>query len=164
MSAAKHPRRHSFDLLIVLVVFSVYAGSALLVSATGANVYRQTVEVMQDDFNLRTSIQYLTEKVRQNDVAGGVRIESQNGSDALVLTQEIVGRESFETWIFVSDGQLRETTIAAGTALSLDQTQAIMPLRDLRIDYDPNGLLDIRAVTVEGSTSETSIQVKSGVS
>lgn len=67
---------HVVDFLFTLALFCVFAASALMVVVIGANVYRQTVRGMDSNYDSRTSLTYLTEKVRQNDAANAVTIRS----------------------------------------------------------------------------------------
>ena len=98
---------HVVDFLFTLALFCVFAASALMVVVIGANVYRQTVRGMDSNYDSRTSLTYLTEKVRQNDAANAVTIRSVGDSPALVLSQQ-AGERIYETWIYVYDGYLRE--------------------------------------------------------
>lgn len=79
---------HVVDFLFTLALFCVFAASALMVVVIGANVYRQTVRGMDSNYDSRTSLTYLTEKVRQNDAANAVTIRSVGDSPALVLSQQ----------------------------------------------------------------------------
>ena len=66
----KQERNHIVDVLFVLALFVVFTLSALVLVILGANVYRQTVSYMDENYEARTAYSYLTEKVRQNDVYG----------------------------------------------------------------------------------------------
>ena len=65
---------------------------------------------MDSNYDSRTSLTYLTEKVRQNDAANAVTIRSVGDSPALVLSQQ-AGERIYETWI------LRATTAICGKFL-----------------------------------------------
>ena len=80
---------HVVDFLFTLALFCVFAASALMVVIIGANVYRQTVDRMNGNYDSRTSLTYLTEKIRQNDAADAVKISSVGESPALVLSQRV---------------------------------------------------------------------------
>ena len=85
----KQERNHIVDVLFVLALFVVFTLSALVLVILGANVYRQTVSYMDENYEARTAYSYLTEKVRQNDVYGSIYVGELEGSRALVLTREI---------------------------------------------------------------------------
>ena len=77
-------RRHITDIIFLLSLLCVFAVTAVFVVIFGADVYKGISQRMQDNGNMRSSITYLSEKVRQND-SGGVRLGAVGQSDALIL-------------------------------------------------------------------------------
>ena len=75
----KQERKHIVDVLFVLALFVVFTLSALVLVILGANVYRQTVRYMDENYNARTAYSYLTEKVRQNDLYDSISIGELEG-------------------------------------------------------------------------------------
>jgi hypothetical protein len=122
---------------------------ALFVVVLGANVYKGITENMTENYNVRTSILYITEKIRQNDTGGSVDIREVGGNDALVLTQEMEGKQ-YETWIFVDGGELCEVLVSQGTEVTPGFGQPIMELKELRLDYAGSSLLDVQVVDADG--------------
>jgi hypothetical protein len=159
-------RHRISDLLLVLLLFAVYAAGAMMLAAIGSDTYRRTSQVMEEDYNLRTGVLYIAEKVRQNDVGGGVRLASESeaviadAGDALVLTEQSTGR-GFETWIFVNSGNLCEVTIASGEVPELAQAQVIMPMQAMRLSNFAPGLLQVDLITSDNLESSITLNVKS---
>ncbi len=145
--------RHVVDLLFTLGLFCVLAATALMVVLIGADVYRKTVSNMTENYNTRTSITYLAEKVRQNDVQGSVVYETTvEGGDALVLEQQ-VGDSAYQTWIFVYEGNLREVLVKKDTPVKGTDGQAIMELQSLQVKQQ-DGMLLLAATDMDGNRSE----------
>jgi hypothetical protein len=155
------PKQHNADLVLVVAVFFVYATCALLLCALGANTYRETAATMQSDYNQRTGVLYIAEKVRQNDIGGSVQVQAFNGSDALVLTEQESGL-GYQTWIFVADGKLYEEFIAAGDAIDMQAAQTIMPMQSISLTYRDPALLNVELVSSEGVTSSIKLATRSG--
>jgi hypothetical protein len=149
-------------MFVVLALFCVFAVCALLLAAIGAGVYRNTAAVMESNYNERTSILYVAEKLRQNDVAGAVRIDSVGASDALVLVEQVSGR-NYETWLFVADGTLYEELLAPGGQPEATMGQAIMPMRDLRISANGlgDGCFTVSFTTVDGQVASMDFNLAS---
>ncbi len=103
----KGDRKHMVDILFVLTLFFVFALSALTLVVLGANVYRSTVDHMDESFTDRTSYAYITQKLRQNDEAGALSFADFGGTDACVFTQEI-NNTIYNTYIYEYDGYLCE--------------------------------------------------------
>jgi hypothetical protein len=152
-------KRHSFDLLVVVVLFVIYAASASLLCVIGAEVYRETALTMQRDYDQRTSTLYLAEKVRQNDCDSAFRIDRVGDASALVLIEQQSGSQ-YETWLFVQDRKLYEGLFAPGDAVDVRLCQPIMPMDELTFEQD-DGLLSARFHTVDGQVTNVTLAVRS---
>jgi hypothetical protein len=156
------PKKHSLDLVVVVALFFVYAACALLLCVIGADVYRGTATTMQHNYDQRTSILYVAEKVRQNDRDGTVRIERVGDVDALVLVEKQSGRD-YETWLFVQDQMLYEGLFAPGSTIDAKLCQSVMPMDALtleRVDTD-SGLISATFHTVDGQTTSIDLWLRS---
>ncbi len=142
-------KQHAIDIIFVLSLFCVFAVLALFVVVLGANVYKGISEDMTKNFDARTSVAYLSEKIRQNDVLGGISVRDAGGMDALVLSQN-AGGEVYETWVYVQDGWLREVTVSAGTDAIQMGGERVMELADMQIEQK-DGLFDIEVEDVSGN-------------
>ena len=153
-------RQHNADIIFVLILFLIYAGCALSLSVVGINNYSRTVEALQEGFNERSGILYISQKVQQSDVGGGVRLDSYQGNDALVLIEQVTGT-GFETWIFIQDGYLCEQMIASGSAIIPQQVQRIMPMKALRLKLSEDNLLNISVTTETDTVNVTNLALRS---
>ena len=148
-------RRHSLDLVVVVALFCVYTVCALTLCVIGVQIYQSTADTMRKTYDDRTSVLYVAEKIRHNDLEGCVRIDRVNGADALVLTEKKSGRD-YETWLFVQDGVLYEGLFAPGAPLDINLCQPILPMESMTLDISagasPAGgqLLSVSFVTVDG--------------
>ncbi|MDD3193197.1 MAG: DUF4860 domain-containing protein [Oscillospiraceae bacterium] len=141
---------HVVDFLFTLALFCVFAASALMVVVIGANVYKQTVKSMDDNYDSRTSLTYVAEKVRQNDAADAVKIDRVGDSTALVLSQQ-TGAGTYETWIYVYDGYLREVFVAQGAPVKETDGQPIKEQESFSVEKDGSRL----TLTAGGEGGET---------
>jgi hypothetical protein len=148
-------------MLFVLALFALFAAGALILCTAGANVLRTTATTAQHDYDTRTGDLYLAEKIRQFDVAGATRIDTVAGGDALVFSQQVAG-STYETWVYVYNGELSEELIPAGSSVDLQQGQAIMPMQSMTVAQtgsDP--LVHITLVNEDGSVQQLSISQRS---
>lgn len=148
-------KRHVVDTLLVLTLFFTYVAGALLLCVMGAGVYKNAAAAMEHNYNRRTGALYLTEKIRQHDTAGGVRLSTMAGLDALVLTDSVQGGV-YETWIYVRDGQLCEVMVAAGQTALPSGGQAIMPMNALQASGS-GGQLHLLLVDTDGQTTRVDL-------
>jgi len=133
----------------VVALFFIYTICALLLSVMVADNYRMGAERSERNFNMRTSVLYLTEKVRQTNSAEGISVRQTAEGDALVLGMSAEG-ERYETWIYVEDGYLREVLMSKGADLTPGIGQKIMPLSSLELELGQEGLLQIRVIDQTG--------------
>lgn len=154
-------KEHNADLVFVLLQFFLYAGCALTLCILGVSSYSHAVEVLESGYDQRTGILYLSQKVHQSDIGGGVRMGSFEGTDALVLVEQETGEE-YETWIFVYDGYLCEELVAAGSEVLASQAQRIMPMRELRLTLSEGNLLSISLTTNSGTVDAKKLALRSG--
>ena len=67
-------QQHMIDILFVLSLFCVFAVSSALLILFGADIYKKTVQQMENNYSTRTSIAYITEKIRQSDIEHAIKI------------------------------------------------------------------------------------------
>jgi hypothetical protein len=147
------PKWHIVDLLFTLALFGVFAVSSLAVTVLGADVYKQTVGASDRNFDVRTSLLYISEKVRQNDTAGAVTLGELGQKTALVLEQT-VGGETYQTWIYCYDGSLRELFVKKGTAFSPEDGQPLTELADFTASRAGDGLYAIAVMDNDGRMAD----------
>ncbi|MDR0571165.1 MAG: DUF4860 domain-containing protein [Clostridiales Family XIII bacterium] len=151
-------RRYIADILIVLALFGAYAAGATLLSAIGAQVYTNEGEVISDNYDMRTGALYISEKARQNDAAGCVRLDRTAGGDALVLTENKSGK-GYETWIYIHEGTLREIMIPPGGSPNVSDGQTIMPMERMDTSFEGD-LLCVELRTISGEVSELKLLLR----
>ena len=98
---------HSADSLFVMALVCVFAICSLFVILFGARVYNGIRNRSEDNYSTRTGLSYLRNKIRAFDETG--RISGRG--DYLLLT---TGDDEYadDTYIYYSDGALRELTTA----------------------------------------------------
>ena len=121
-------RKHSTDILFVLVLFLVFTSSALAVILLGARVYQSTSSRMESNYNVRTALAYVSEKIRQNDESGAVSLCELDGIPALTLSQRMEDT-SYITYLYFQDGALKELLTEASREVSSEQGTAIISLK-----------------------------------
>jgi hypothetical protein len=147
-------KKHAVNLMFTITLLGVFALAALFVAVMGAEVYKTSAEKMQANFDTRTSLIYIAEKVRQNPDEN-YSIGQVGGQDALILTETHEGVD-YESWIYVYDEKLCEVLVAAGRDVSPGDGQQIMDLKSLKV-ADHNGLLTITVVDPKDQENTLSI-------
>ncbi len=149
-------QRHMIDILFVLSLFCVFAVSSVLLILFGADIYKKTVQQMEDNYTSRTSIAYITEKIRQSDVEHAIKIISQNDTQILMLTN-VINDIPYATSLYEYDGYLYELFARTDLELPLDAGQPVMELHSLSFSQIKQNLLEI--TFSEDMNSEQTIYV-----
>ncbi len=117
---------HSFDTVFVLLIFCLFAVSSLFLVLIGANVYREIVGKMDANNETRSSLSYVSNKVRSAD-SRNVSIETINGQEALVI-QSIFNNTDYNTYIYLHDGYLMELFTKAENGFKAGDGDKITPI------------------------------------
>lgn len=102
------------DLMFIIALFGAFAITGLFVVLFGANVYKTTVKSMDANYASRTSLSYITEKIRSHDCIledGREAVEVRNvDGKTILLLKEGVNDRIYVTYLFEKDGYLKEYT------------------------------------------------------
>lgn len=139
-------KRHIVDILFVLALFLVFTLSTLTLVLFGANIYQNTVNSMEDNYNARTVCSYISGKFRSNDSAGDISIGSIDGQPSLILNQEI-NDASYRTYIYEYDGYLRELFVSDSVTLGAEVLNAgnkLCPIDKFEVSECNEGLNPVK--------------------
>lgn len=155
-------KNHVVDLLFSLALFCVFAASALIIVIMGADVYQKSVNDMNRNSTIRTSLSYLSEKIHQNDAENGIRIDQLNDLPSLVLTQNLNG-EIYETWIYAYDGMLCEIMTDLENGFSPEEGQPILEIGSFSLEQNGSRII-LTVSDTQGNTSSLSVSPRSSIS
>lgn len=142
---------HTIDMVFVLVLFSVFAISVLLVLLAGAGVYQDIANRMEKQYTERTGLAYLDVKIRHYDEMGMVALESFGDCEALAL-YEIIDGIRYKTLIYCYDGYIRELFFEEGLDFRPEDGQRVVAAKALSVEWVSENLLRLLC------TSETEQQ------
>jgi len=135
-------RGRSTDTVFVLIIFSIFAVSVLMVLMLGASIYRNINDISTEKQNDHTALAYIWTKTRNFDQVDGISVEYFNGVSALVIDEKI-GDTYFRTRIFNHNGWLVELFSDASLDFSLDDGVRIVPVDDLSFEAHEHGLIQV---------------------
>lgn len=159
----KENRRHMIDLLFVLSLFCVFAVSSVVLILFGADIYNKTVSSMNDNYASRTSVAYITEKIRQSDIYDSVRIDDSLGYERLLMTRSINGME-YATSLYEYDGYLYELFARTDIELPVDAGQQVIALTALNFEFVSDNLLRVKYCDEAKKETELYINLHCGKS
>lgn len=153
-------RKHVVDMVFPFALFFVFASSALLVILLAADIYCNTTAMTESNYESRTVLSYMTEKIRQGDENGGVSIGSFDGHDSVIIRQTY-GQQNYQTYIYEDEGVLRELFLLEGVEAVASDGRKIMEVHDLELEQLEKGMFRISCTAKEGEKLETVVTVVS---
>ena len=158
----KQTQQHAIDFLFPIALFFVFSATALLALLLAANIYHGVVTDSNTSFEQGTALSYLTEKIRQNDTEGCDRIyiSQFDGCDALAISQTY-GGASYTTYIYESDGDLKEIFLQDGVQATAQTGTTIMEITDLQMEELSEGLFRFTCTSSDGTSDSVIIGLHS---
>ena len=138
--------KHYTDAIAVLVIFAIFAIAVISVILLGAKTYKRIDAGETASYNLRTSLQYLSTKVRSAKSPDCVSIVDFDGLSALRIDEEISGKD-FCTYIYSDKGWIKEFFASADAIPSPEVGERLIEVNILSFSRDG------RLIKVELETS-----------
>ena len=153
--------KHMIDSVFVICLMLLFVLCALSVIAIGASIYQKNVSSMAGNNSHRIASAYITEKVRQSDLNGRIRVKELFGENALVMSPEVNG-ELFSTYIYDFDGNLMELMARDNIGVVYPQSgQKIMEIKSFDIEEVSARMFKITVVLDDGTEDNLYITKRS---
>lgn len=143
----------------VFALIACFAVLALLIVLVGAKVYRSIAHASEQNYESRTALSYVVNKVRGADAAGMVSAEALDGVNALVLGA-VYGGERYNTAIYLDGGYLSECFYRADRGFSRELGDQLVAVGGLDIKMDGN-LVTVEITDTDGAAHALSVYVQS---
>lgn len=127
----------SIELLTSMLLLILLGICIFSLAVSSASAYGKILDGKSTLSEARVGLSFVEMKIRQNDIAGNVRIENNpvNGEPSLVITEEYDGM-IYETWIYSSGGKLREAIMPQGEPPADDLSFVIAELDGFKIGME----------------------------
>jgi len=112
------------DTVFVLIIFSVFALSVLLVLTLGARIYKNMTNISGENQTERALLSYIWTKVKNGDKSESIHVGEFCGLTSLFFDEEFSGTP-YRTAIYQYDGWLYE--LFCETELLSDQVSGFLP-------------------------------------
>ncbi len=154
-------QRHIIDILFVLALLGIFALSAIFLISIGADIYGKTMNNMESNFDTRTALAYLTEKVRQSDLENQISIGELDGHQAVIITSG-EGDTGYRTYLYEYEGYLKELMARQDVTLGPSAGQNILAISDFELTPVGNNLINCQITIADQQTYDLYIYVHSG--
>ena len=138
----KIARGRSIDTIFVLIIFSTFAFSILMVLMLGAGIYRNVNDISREGQYEHTALAYVWTKTKNFDDADSIHVGDFNGKPALFIVEHIHDLE-FNTIIYHFDGWVFELFSEAKLAFTPGDGVRIVAIDDLHFEEVNYGLIKV---------------------
>jgi len=135
-------RGRSIDTVFVLIVFSIFAFSVLMVLMLGAGVYRNVNDMSREGQQENTALSYIWSKTKNFDNADSIKVGDFNGVSALFIDERLGGTD-FRTVIYHHDGWLLELFSEMTLEFSLEDGRRIISIDEMNFESISDGLIRV---------------------
>ena len=142
MMSFEFKRRGIFDSSIMAALFCVFIVSVVFVLLSGINVYRSTSDAMNERYENRTLLSYITVKIKHYDSTDCISLGHVGDIDALVLT-ESYGSEIYKTYIYCYEGNVCELFIGGSVEPMADAGEKIIMADKLEFEIMMPSLIKV---------------------
>lgn len=127
----------SIEVFFVILIIIGLCVSAVVLMDAGKNAYGRIMDNNSQLENARIALSYLGMRLRQNNSAGSITYlpSGIENSDAVKL-EHTGDFEGMVTYIFFSDGDLKEIYTWAGSEPDPEFSEVVVSLNDLDIDFE----------------------------
>lgn len=136
-----------------LILLFIFLGSATMLVILGVTAYQGIAKSSQEQTNIRTSIKYLADHIREFDCKDGISIKNVQGTNVLVYTEKI-GQDTYETWIYGYKGNLCEISKRKVGDFKLREGNVIAQINVLSMGIVASNLIKVK-VKDEGGLEHT---------
>ena len=148
-------QKHMVDKMFLIVLFATFVICAFGMIMIGAEVYSHITSSMNDDYEKRVDISYVTEKIRQWDEQESLKITTFHKKPALMHIEKINGM-IYLTYIYQENGALRELMVRKGIDTAKMQGEKIALAKEFAISKEDT-IYHIKITGTDGHSYKTCV-------
>jgi len=140
----KKGRNQTIDTIFVLLIFCIFAVSVLMVLMLSASTYKNITDISRDGHDERAALSYIRTKAKNNDISGGILIDTFCGLPALCFDEEL-DFTPYRTMIYYFDGWVYELFSEKGLDFLPEDGSRIIRIDGLSFHEIGNGLIKVES-------------------
>lgn len=154
-------KQHSFDAIMAMVLFGLFAGAVLMVLLMGTQSYQSVVATTDAGYEAEICLQYMATKAAHYSGEDAVTVVEFGDGSALALTETIDDCD-YVTYLYLYDDHLKELLCEAGVTLGPEAGFSIMEAADLSVEQVTSGLLRLSCTEQDGTSAQLYIALHGG--
>lgn len=130
--------KHKLDLIFPILLWGMLLICAVFTILVGIHFYENTTERISNNFDARTALSYLREKIHQNDEDGSISLGQFADQDSIII-QQTINETIYYTYIYAYENALWELTAQEGIDLSPSDGTKIIDVKDFHMEEISSG-------------------------
>lgn len=155
----KNSSRWIINFIGTILLLGMFAVGALILMNVGVRVYNNVVTTNNNNFTLRTSLNYIATKVRSCDVRNAVEIVNFGDGNALCLTDESADGV-YRTYIYMYNGKLCEVIESDGHPVEPDYGFDILEISKFNVT-ESDGKISLYIENIAGGNEMLTLSLRS---
>lgn len=149
------------DLVCICAILGIFAVSALVLANVGMKVYKNIAVSNLENFEIRTSLLYISNKIKQSDSVECISIKQKDNIKLLSLIEKNDGNE-FETLIYHYNGRLYELYHENNEDYSFTDGMEVMNIENFGIEMIRDNILRVNASNHKGESQSMILMLRAG--
>lgn len=118
--------------LFAIILFLIIVILSSMIILLGKDIYNSINEDRQNNYDVRVSLSYLSNKIRQSDIGDEVELVDLYGQPS-ILIKENYGGTIYHTWIYYYDNSINEILVEENERFNLQDGMKIVEAEKLDI-------------------------------
>lgn len=154
--------KHSISGLFIFLLIASYAVFSLLLVLIGVQVYRNVVQTAEQNGEMRTTIGYISGRLRAAD--GQISVREDEGGFKVMRISNALGEEDYETRIYFAPneegegGALYEQVVDVTEPFDWEMGELIVEIGDFQMEQTGD-VLNLTLLTKKGETSSMHLKL-----
>lgn len=149
-------QKHMIDLLFPIMLWAVLLICSIFTVILGIHFYQGSTERISSNYEIRTVLSYVREKIHQADTANAVSLGFLGETESLILEQ-YSGEQLYKTYIYAYDDALWELTTQDGITLSPKDGTKLFDVKNFRIAENAPGVYTCSCTDAAGRMVSTTV-------
>lgn len=144
--------KFSIQFIFIMLLFLIIVILSVMIINLGKEIYISINNDRTNNYELRVSLSYISNKIRQADKENMVDIRDFNGNQAIVIKETYDGL-SYENWIYYNENNIYEILIDEGQSFGIYDGMKVLEADNFDISKINDNLYKI-SVEEEGRSSD----------
>ena len=150
MHKRNNTSQFSFQFIFIMLLHLIIVILSVMIISLGKNIYDNINKDRNINYQLRVSLSYIANKIRQSDKKEGTEIKELHGVNAVVIN-EVYDEENYQTWIYFYDGAIYEMFTDENAVFELSDGMKVVEADFFKVEEVKDSLYKFTAESKEKS-------------